>query len=663
MKKVPFLAACILSLPFVLAARKGIVQTGLENAFDAAGSEIFIKIALWMVLFCAFYFGAMKAFQAEEERRIVIVISLIISFIAIRFMPVVWVNAFKTYLFIAALLLIPYFVASLICAPGWGRRLLYLLSVLGLLFLVSGAGYFGYSNKHFGGEALEYLLYLFNSQWLGRLPFHWWLVIFVVAFLLAVWLLGKLFGGRGGGAPAGPSGPGLFSRLGDWMGNRAERKHQNKIRDLEKNQMKEQTEAEKMRRNMEKKERQHNLNADKERHREEMNRLKQQRTQEEAARRGAEGRKRLAEESKKKIIQPQQGPIKTIPIEKSQLNIGGWRKATQGPLSKIRPVKKGWWPFRKKPQWEQHPPGREAWEKLGKKPSPAYTPMSHQLQAGPKVKRPGMFKRVFGSVDKAFREADKAGVQIAGKGPRPRGPMPQQRVPQPMPQKKPGILGKFFSSRPKPQMQPSPKGYSAPRAGTPKGYSEYQARQAAMQKPQVPPRPQGAFSVPQQMKPKGFWSYFGRKQAMEGARRPASPPEGYSSYSKRKQAMEGARKPAAPPQGFSSFFRRKQAMQESRKIPPQPKGYKPPIAGPPKKSFIRRMFSSSPPAGYSSPRAGTPKGYSEYQTRQAAMQKPRVPPRPQGAFSVPPQLKPRGFWSFLGRKQPMEKDRKKRWGR
>ncbi|MFH1637217.1 MAG: hypothetical protein ABIB71_02210 [Candidatus Woesearchaeota archaeon] len=185
MKKISAASIALLLSASIVSA--GPVEKALEAIFDASGSDIFVKVALWFLLFTIFYLGASRVFA--DNNRTAIIVSLVIPLIAVRFMPAWWVTGFKSYLFIAAIVLIPYFVVQIVFQePGWARRTAYALSMIMLWFLVAGVGGDIARLAFKGNEVVEWLFYILSAEWLFRLPFQWLFVIGIIIILLMTWL-------------------------------------------------------------------------------------------------------------------------------------------------------------------------------------------------------------------------------------------------------------------------------------------------------------------------------------------------------------------------------------------------------------------------------------------------------------------------------------------
>ncbi len=191
MKKLFFMAAAMLSVPSAFAA-ESVVEPMLGGIIGASGDDIIVKLALWFLLFAVMYVGASKVF--EDNLKAAAVVSVIVSFIAVRFMPASWFSAFKSYLFVAAVVLVPYFLVQMVFRePGWPRRIAYAVSLLLLWFLVAGIGGDLALMAFRGNEIVELVFYLLSAAWLFRIPFEWLLVIGLAIIFLVAWVIPKLF--------------------------------------------------------------------------------------------------------------------------------------------------------------------------------------------------------------------------------------------------------------------------------------------------------------------------------------------------------------------------------------------------------------------------------------------------------------------------------------
>ncbi len=428
-----YLAAGILALPLVFAAQKGIVEKVLEGAFDAAGSDIFVKIALWMVMFAGLYFGATRAFP--DNTRVPGVIAIVISFIAIRFMPLAWLGAFKTYLFVAAILLVPYFVVSMVFHnPKW-KWFFYIVSLLILWYLFSNLSpVYGIA----GSELVDYFRFAFLSHWIAGIPGHYFifglalLLLLIIAFVK--WRLrrrgetaGEVVGGGDGG---GYSGPGVLGGIGNWLTNRSAASKEAKLARLQQKQMGEEA-----------------------KHRERM--LKQQ-MKEDRYQKAEEARGRKEQERERRRREKEQAGAEKTKRRSLISRIGDWRQ-------RRKENKKPWW-FRKKPK---------AAVPIEKSKSILRGPdrMREAIERGEISKiRPSRWRRV----RNVFRR---------------RGAAPKVRPGAPTVQKPPkkswgerlGLVssatlkGAKVPPPPKPRFRgpPPPKGYRPPRAGPPRGYKPY----------------------------------------------------------------------------------------------------------------------------------------------------------------------------------------------
>lgn len=217
MKKGIFLVLFLALVPTVLA-QDGVFASAFSLIFGTAGrpgQDIVLKVGLWLALIFVLFQGAQKIFKSKDEhgnerpnKKIAIAFSIVISIIAVRFMPIGVLETLGAVTWIAALILIPYTLVGFVTDNKWAKAI-----VTGIVVLLATFAFSRFGTPYLfpffrGSEFLSDVYYLISPQY--------WLLPVLFAGVLLI-LLFILFAGKGipsvrGGGATTPSGPGLFKR-------------------------------------------------------------------------------------------------------------------------------------------------------------------------------------------------------------------------------------------------------------------------------------------------------------------------------------------------------------------------------------------------------------------------------------------------------------------
>lgn len=149
MKKKLLPLIFLLSLPLVYAAgsaEQGFVWfvsliLGKVGTFNAA----LTKLALFAILFAAMVKGFKRIFG--EHNSGAFLLALLVALVGIRFMPVEWLGGLGKFIWVAALIIIPYMIVNLV-VQDWSliKIGLLLVAYFGVYLIVVGTGFWAFGS-------------------------------------------------------------------------------------------------------------------------------------------------------------------------------------------------------------------------------------------------------------------------------------------------------------------------------------------------------------------------------------------------------------------------------------------------------------------------------------------------------------------------------------
>ena len=155
-----------------------LISAALGSVADE--NEAIVKLSLFVLLFALFSKGSARIFT--ESKFVTSVFSLVVSLIAVRLMPLVWLMPLGKVLWVLAVVVLPYLIVDAI-VHEWGilKILLLVLSYFGIYLLLVSIGFWGFGLIFEAVQDTKRLMFLYQWQSVvaGAL-----LVIYVVAHLV-----------------------------------------------------------------------------------------------------------------------------------------------------------------------------------------------------------------------------------------------------------------------------------------------------------------------------------------------------------------------------------------------------------------------------------------------------------------------------------------------
>lgn len=118
----------------------------LDLVFGSSASDVlFLKIGLWLVLFAVLFKALEKTLSLSSGQAAIL--SIVISTLSMRFMPVGWMGGLGTIIWVIAFIAVPYFLVSALTQPGLWRWVIVIASYFGIFYSLASyesfAGQFG----------------------------------------------------------------------------------------------------------------------------------------------------------------------------------------------------------------------------------------------------------------------------------------------------------------------------------------------------------------------------------------------------------------------------------------------------------------------------------------------------------------------------------------
>ena len=155
-----------------------LISAALGSVADE--NEAIVKLSLFILLFALFSKGSARIFT--ESKFVTAVFSLVVSFIAVRLMPLVWIMPVGKIIWVLAVVVLPYLIVDAI-VHEWGllKILLLVLSYFGIYLLLVSIGFWGFGLIFEAVQDAKRLMFLYTWQSVvvGAL-----LVIFVISQLV-----------------------------------------------------------------------------------------------------------------------------------------------------------------------------------------------------------------------------------------------------------------------------------------------------------------------------------------------------------------------------------------------------------------------------------------------------------------------------------------------
>lgn len=105
----------------------------LDFVFGSSASDVlFLKIGLWIILFAVLFKALEKTLNLHSGQAAIL--SIVISTISMRFMPVDWMSRLGTFIWVIVFIAVPYFFISALTQPGLWRWIIVMASYFGIFY-------------------------------------------------------------------------------------------------------------------------------------------------------------------------------------------------------------------------------------------------------------------------------------------------------------------------------------------------------------------------------------------------------------------------------------------------------------------------------------------------------------------------------------------------
>ncbi|MFH1065521.1 MAG: hypothetical protein V1734_03385 [Nanoarchaeota archaeon] len=143
-------------------------------------NEAIVKLSLFVLLFALFSKGSARIFT--ESRFVTSVFSFVVSLIAVRMMPLVWIMPLGKVIWVLAVMVLPYLIVDAI-VHEWNllKVLLLVFAYFGIYLILVSIGFWGFGLIFEAVQDTKRLMFLYRWQSIvaGAL-----LVIYVIAQLV-----------------------------------------------------------------------------------------------------------------------------------------------------------------------------------------------------------------------------------------------------------------------------------------------------------------------------------------------------------------------------------------------------------------------------------------------------------------------------------------------
>lgn len=154
-----------------------LISSAFGNVADE--NEAVVKLCLFVLLFALFSKSASRIFP--ESKFVTAVFSFVVSLIAVRMMPIVWLMPLGKVLWVLAVIVLPYLIVDAI-AHEWNllKIILLVAAYFGIYLLIATLGFWGFGLVFEAVADTKRLMFLYQWQSIvvGGL-----LVIYVIAHL------------------------------------------------------------------------------------------------------------------------------------------------------------------------------------------------------------------------------------------------------------------------------------------------------------------------------------------------------------------------------------------------------------------------------------------------------------------------------------------------
>ena len=202
--------------PAVLAQDQGIFGNAFSLIFGSVSgspaNDMVLKVGLWLALTMVLFQGAQKIFKTKDangqeigSKKLSIIFALIISTIAVRFMPPFISEGLGAMTWIAALILLPYTLVSFVTDNKWTKVIATGIFVILIWALFSSYGapfVFPYIR---GNNFLSDLFYMMTPQ-------AWMIPVMAIGTILIIFFIVSAKGAPSPGGGGSSASSGLFGK-------------------------------------------------------------------------------------------------------------------------------------------------------------------------------------------------------------------------------------------------------------------------------------------------------------------------------------------------------------------------------------------------------------------------------------------------------------------
>lgn len=220
MKRVIIPLTLLSLVPSALAQDQGLFGSAFSLIFGPvgnAGNDMVLKVGLWLAMIFVLFQGAQKIFKNKDatgtdmpNKKIAILFAILISTIAVRFMPPEWAAGLGTLTWISVVILLPYTLISFVTDNKWAKIIGTGAVVLLMTLFLSSYGAPTIFPFIRGSRFLSDIFYLLTPQYY-LMPLIFAGVVIIIMFIF--------FASKGAGE-AGSGGGSKKSGFWDYMAAR-----------------------------------------------------------------------------------------------------------------------------------------------------------------------------------------------------------------------------------------------------------------------------------------------------------------------------------------------------------------------------------------------------------------------------------------------------------
>ncbi len=144
-----------------MSAFTWLISAALGSVADE--NEAIVRLSLFVLLFALFSKGSARIFT--ESKFVTSVFSLVVSLIAVRLMPLVWIMPVGKIIWVLAVVVLPYLIVDAL-VHEWNllKVLLLVLSYFGIYLLLVSIGFWGFGLIFEAVQDTKRLMFLYQWQ-------------------------------------------------------------------------------------------------------------------------------------------------------------------------------------------------------------------------------------------------------------------------------------------------------------------------------------------------------------------------------------------------------------------------------------------------------------------------------------------------------------------